>query len=67
MLVGSHLSPVEACWQTVTRTGGTRLVGIPPVAACHGVREATNSLAGSVVSVLVNIVRNVPPAGASPT
>jgi transposase len=33
----------------------------------YGVRDATNSLAGSVASVLVNIVRNWPPAGASPT
>jgi hypothetical protein len=42
-------------------------LGIPPVVAGYGVRDATNSLAGSVDSVLVNIVRNWPPAGASPT
>jgi hypothetical protein len=38
-----------------------------PLLGGHGVRLATNWLAGSVASVLVNIVRNRAPAGAKPT
>jgi hypothetical protein len=40
---------------------------VPPLLGGHGVRLATNWLAGSVASVLVNIVRNRAPAGAKPT
>jgi hypothetical protein len=47
--------------------GRDRTRWAPPVVACYGVRLATNWLAGSVASVLVNIVRNRAPAGANPT